>query len=1027
MADPERRDGEAPLERPHPDRSPFTISDTGADVAPAHRSVVGLAGDDTAPAPDEANRPARDLVGDTVGRYRVTARLGAGGMGVVYAAHDPALDRRVALKVLPALDDDRRAHLEQRLRREAQALARLDHEHVIAVYDVGVAAHSVFVAMQLVDGTTLDLHLAEVRPPPRRILELFVASGRGLAAAHDGGIVHRDFKPSNVLVDRAGRVYVGDFGLARTVGDDPDDTAAPATSLFHEQMTRHGAVMGTPLYMSPEQHRGEPATARSDQFSFCVSLWLALFGSNPFVAGRWTAAAASEAMARDEVRDPPRVRGVAPRVTRALRRGLRHDPQARWPSMAALCGELAPRSRTTWLLPGLTVGGIVGGVAIASLLGGGDRADPCGGAAAKIDTVWNPGARDRISRGFAATGLAYAADTTPRVLGALDRHAATWSAMRIDACRANRLRGEQSDDLLDRRMRCLDERLAALDGLIGAFAAADGDVLAGAIQAASRLTVDRCGDVDALLERAPAPDDPGVRAEVDAIATEAARAHASLDAGRIAGLADQADALVDRARQTGWQPVIAQAMHLAGTVLSEAAEYGRAAPILRDAAVAAARARDDHLATRALDGLARALAGHGNPSEALVVSTDAELLSARAGDHHALVADLAATRGYILHLLSRFSDARTAYGRSIAVIEQHRGADHVDLVPVLTNYGNMLHAAGELGLAAQALDRALAIAAARLGADHPTVGAVHGARSQVHLEAGEIDLAVASAEQAVSITRRALPPGHPRIATQLRRLGNALFIAERFAEAEPHLEEALALLRTAFGPDHADTIAAMYSLASLRRWQDRPDDAIALHREVLAHRLATLGPDHASVANSHDAVGRSLMDKHDAAAARPHLEAALAIRRRLLDPGSTDLASSLIVIARIDHALGECARALPAVEEALAILDRSAVTNPRLKATGLMPYYACLQATGRWAESRRPLEELAALVDQGGPMEIGYVQLERAKLDWRLGDRAAAAAHARAAAATYEAAGAAAELAEVQRWLREHVDRPRRR
>ena len=235
------------------------------------------------------------------------ARLGAGGMGVVYAALDPALDRKVALKVLPPLAAERRAHLEIRLRREAQALARLEHAHVIAVYDV--AAESVFVAMQLIDGTTLDAHLATERPEPSRILALFVEAARGLAAAHAAGIVHRDVKPSNLLVDRAGRVYVGDFGLARS-GDD-DDGGERDTSLLGAEMTRAGAVMGTPVYMAPEQHAGSAATARSDQFSLCVSLWEALFGQHPFVAGRWTedaaiavtaAGAAAIAAGRAEVR-----------------------------------------------------------------------------------------------------------------------------------------------------------------------------------------------------------------------------------------------------------------------------------------------------------------------------------------------------------------------------------------------------------------------------------------------------------------------------------------------------------------------------------------------------------------------------------------------------------------------------------------------------------------------------------------------------------------------------------------------------
>ena len=254
------------------------------------------------------------LIGTSIGRYRVIARVGAGGMGVVYRALDPALDRTVALKVLPPLDEVRRGQLEERLRREAQALARLNHENVVAVYDVGIAETSLFVAMQFVDGTTLDDHLAANRLSPRKLLALFVAAGRGLAAAHVAGIIHRDVKPSNLLVDCQGHVYVGDFGLARGATD-VERPSESGDDLLVSDMTRVGAVIGTPLFMAPEQHRGESATERADQFSFCVSLWFELFGRHPFVAGAWTREAALAAMEANRIVEPRRVAGVPARVS----------------------------------------------------------------------------------------------------------------------------------------------------------------------------------------------------------------------------------------------------------------------------------------------------------------------------------------------------------------------------------------------------------------------------------------------------------------------------------------------------------------------------------------------------------------------------------------------------------------------------------------------------------------------------------------------------------------------------------------
>jgi serine/threonine protein kinase len=293
--------------------------------------------------------PVADVshVGRRLGRYHVISRLGAGSMGVVYAARDPGLDRVVALKLLPPLDPERREHLEARLRREAQALARLDHPNVVPVHDIGAAGDGMFVVMRLVDGESLADRIASTRTTRAQLLELFVAAGRGLAAAHDAGIVHRDFKPANVLVDARDRVFVVDFGLACS-GDDIDPCEYELGPAF-DCMTVDGGVVGTPYFMSPEQHRGEPATARSDQFAFAVSLWTALFHHHPFGAHTPESHRALARMRADQVIPPRKHAGVPRRVIRALRRALRHDPDARWPSMTALLAELAPRTRRSTL------------------------------------------------------------------------------------------------------------------------------------------------------------------------------------------------------------------------------------------------------------------------------------------------------------------------------------------------------------------------------------------------------------------------------------------------------------------------------------------------------------------------------------------------------------------------------------------------------------------------------------------------------------------------------------------------------
>ncbi len=280
-------------------------------------------------APFHSDRTGDDsMIGRRFGRYLVTRRLGAGSMGIVYAAHDPDLDRTVAIKVLSPFDAGRREHLEARLRREAQALARLDHPNVVVVHDIGIVDGRLYIVMRQVEGVTLAERLDDHRARRRDILRLYLAAGHGLAAAHDAGLVHRDFKPSNVLVDQRDRVFVVDFGLAST------------TDVFDED----GVIIGTPFYMSPEQLRGEPATARSDQFAFAVSLWVALFRCHPYGTRCEDMTAVLARMKSD---DPLAVSDISvpPRVYVALQRALRHEPEARWPSMHALLAELRPRAR----------------------------------------------------------------------------------------------------------------------------------------------------------------------------------------------------------------------------------------------------------------------------------------------------------------------------------------------------------------------------------------------------------------------------------------------------------------------------------------------------------------------------------------------------------------------------------------------------------------------------------------------------------------------------------------------------------
>ncbi|HEX5062850.1 MAG TPA: serine/threonine-protein kinase, partial [Kofleriaceae bacterium] len=431
----------------------------------------------------------------------ITRRLGAGAMGTVYEARDPDLSRNVALKILRETGQ----HHSLRFLREAQTLAQLQHPNVVVIHDVGVTGDAVFIAMELVEGENLREYLAGNALSWSRVLAIYMQAGRGLAAAHEKSIVHRDFKPANVLIDRQGRVRVTDFGLARLVAEDTADAdAAPSASftgaataetvdnsadahaatvdnsadvahaatidssgdaahaagkgagLLDSPLTYDGALLGTPRYMAPEQHARRRATARSDQFAFCVCVWEAVFGAHPFPHGQ------------NSDTKPTRSERSAPGwLVRALETGLAFDPARRHPTMDALLDALerAPRiRRRMW-----TAAGALAVVIAASLITLGVRStsDPCGGVAPL--EAWTTEARVSTRNAFLATGLPFAGQIHDGVARRLDDYATRWHAMKVDTCRADKSSSAAGAALSERRNLCLDRRQDEVGAMVAAL------------------------------------------------------------------------------------------------------------------------------------------------------------------------------------------------------------------------------------------------------------------------------------------------------------------------------------------------------------------------------------------------------------------------------------------------------------------------------------------------------------------------------------------------------------------------------
>jgi len=359
-------------------------------------------------------------LGVRMGRYELTSFVGAGGMGMVFAARDPELDRMVAVKILPSRNVAG-SEGETRLRREGQTMARFAHPNVIRVYDVGVANGHPFVAMELIAGGTLGQWLAKQPRATSAILAMFAQAGRGLAAAHDAGLVHRDFKPSNVLVDDDGRVLVTDFGLARPVIGGAAGTFASVPAASPAAVTNPGQLAGTPAYMAPEQHAGDTIDARADQFSFCVALWRALYGKAPYAGATIEELAA--ATSRGVLTPPPgpAAARVPPKVRAALERGLRPKAADRFGSLRELLAVLEPPAnggRTFWWVATLGVTAVVGvsawTIARPKDGGRGAGADPCASSLDSFAGVWDGGARARRAGGLPRDARAVRRGLVPR-------------------------------------------------------------------------------------------------------------------------------------------------------------------------------------------------------------------------------------------------------------------------------------------------------------------------------------------------------------------------------------------------------------------------------------------------------------------------------------------------------------------------------------------------------------------------------------------------------------------------------------
>jgi serine/threonine protein kinase/tetratricopeptide (TPR) repeat protein len=805
--------------------------------------------------------------GAAIGRYIVISLVGRGGMGDVYAAYDPELERKIAVKLLRTKSTAGQNSSEGRARllREAQAIAKLSHGNVVVVYDVGTLDDAVFIAMEFIEGHTVRYWLHAAARSWREVMKVFLPAGRGLAAAHEAGIVHRDFKPDNVMVGLDGKVRVMDFGLARqtvettaTTGHTDPDTAtaramaageslagaAPATGspadadadaaaaagvvsaavdvnitrvvpratpanqsprvtadglptqrVLESNLTQTGAMLGTPAYMAPEQFASKAGDARTDQFSFCVSLYESLYGRRPFAGKSFMAL--MNAVVNGNVEPAPAGTRVPAWIRKILLRGLSPKPEARYPSMTELLDALEQDpsvKRRRWAVAAGTAL-----IAATVALGAGRslqaKRSPCEGGAAKLAGIWEPGGatsprKRAIHAAFQATGKSYAGQTFETVSRALEKYTSEWTAVYIDACEATAVRGEQSAEVLDLRMSCLQGRLESVKALTGVFARADGTIVENATSALQSLApLERCGDVAALRAVVRPPDDPAVRARVQTLKPRLAQIKALTNAGHFSDAQTLARPAADEARAIGYLPLVSEAV---GQLAKLSEDQPRKAESLYDDAIWAAQAGgDDELVAEQMIAQSYVIGYlEGDTARARPLLRLADAILHKIGGHDLLRSWLLNNEGALFYVERRYEDSISSEKRALAIKERVLGENASDVAQTFGNLANPLAKIGRVQEALAVNDQAIGIYEKAMGRDHPDLANHLSTRSDLLNNLHRFSEAEAPARRALQIWQRELGPENLFLALPLTALGESYLGRGMPIAARPFLERA---------------------------------------------------------------------------------------------------------------------------------------------------------------------------------------------------------------------------------------------
>lgn len=766
---------------------------------------------------------ATSLFGDVaqpvcIGRFEVLEEIGAGGMGVVYRARDPKLDRDAAIKVMHTEQVSARGRA--RLIREAQTLAKLNHPHVVTVYEVAEHEQQVFVAMEFVAGGNLRDWIRDDEPSRQEILARFLDAGRGLAAAHDAGIVHRDFKPANVLLGIDGRVRVADFGLARDEGsrETRDSQSGGVSASQSDGLTKTGMVIGTPAYMAPEQWARKSITAATDQFAYCMSLWEALAGVLPYEHGVVRAAAKS-----GELGAPRGADAIAGRVRKALLRGLRVDAGERWPNLGALVEALEPGRAAPWkgFAVVAVVAGVVGAAAAGSTSPIQEANSRCDELRTRMDRLWSESERDRL-RELHERSAPFAAASWSGIESAIDAHTSAWLESAETVCDSGRPLDGPALECLSRsvnELRVLSERIGESDPrLVANLPAA-----ATALRNPERC---RLPNIDLVVPHPHAGS--SLAKEVGPVRAAVDEARILLNLGSVSAAERVANQAIDMAAEVGFEPALAEARLIGADLEMARGNSVEASAQYLDAMATAQASRHDRVVLESIAGVLRAGAFSEAPldelrpwirlSEATLARLGSDRdLSTRLDEAKLDVLRLTGETDSALQLAQKLSSAR---GQPL---ERRRWARR--------QLAHLLADSGETLAADQIYSDLLDDALKRLGSAHPEVASLHSSLGLLHQ--GRPELAASHFQEAVRSSRASLGDQDVAYARSALGLAISLFSLGRNQEAKVLALEVAELQRRLLSKRDGEQGGGLVLLAKIATAQNDLTESISYWKQLV--------------------------------------------------------------------------------------------------------------------------------------------------------------------------------------------------